>query len=117
MVASVEKELLETPKQTADPLRDFALQLGEEYTITVVASNAIGNSSESNPVLFVAPSDTVTTETSMTPESSTTTDHFELLLYILIVSCVVVITIIILVIVVFIIGYRYKSEFFHIVCT
>ena len=117
MVASVEKELLGTPSQTAEPLQEFSLQPGEEYEITVVASNAIGNSSESNSVSFVAPSGPVTTtELPTTIKSPTATDTtpmslLDTLLYIPIVVTVAAIAIVILLVVVFIAGYGYKSEF------
>ena len=99
LVDSVKQELLETSNQTADPLQVFSLQPGEEYKITVVASNGIGNSSESNRVSFTAPSDT--------PPLSI---NFDPLFYIPVAVCGIAFTIIVVLVIGFVVGYRYRSE-------
>ena len=100
-MASVEKELLRTPNQTAEPSQELSLQAGEEYEITVVASNAVGNSSESNPVPFTAPKTGDDLPVELFP-----------LLYIPIAVALAAVAIILLLVVAFFIGYRYRSELF-----
>ena len=95
----MEKELLGTPSQTAEPLQEFNLEPGEEYEMTVVASNAIGNSSESNTVLFTAPN-----------TASTIAIDFDPLLYIPVAVVGAAVAIIVLLAIVFFLGYRYKSK-------
>ena len=110
-MASVKKELMGTANQTAELLQEFSFQPGEEYQITVVASNAIGNSSESNPVSFSAPTNGSAMMTSAPTNGSATMTHFEPLLYIPIIVSGAAIAFVILLVVVFVTGYLYKSEF------
>ena len=105
MVASVKRQVFGTTNQTADFLQKFNPQPGDEYEITVVASNVIGNSSESNPVLFTAPT------------NSSAMADFDPLLYIPVIVSAVVIGIVVLLVVVFITGYLYRSKFVILVCT
>ena len=99
MVASVKKEVVGTARQKADVLQEFSLEPGEGYEITVVASNAVGNSSESNiyPVLFTAPT------------NSTTMAEFDTLLYLSVSSGVAIFIVGLLVIITII--FLYKSKF------
>lgn len=87
MLASVEQEVVPASYQTAQPLQEFSLEGGEEYVITVVASNDFGNSSESNSVSFTAPTD---------PENASILDHR--LFIPITVSCIVGIVIIFVII-------------------
>ena len=115
-MASVEKELLGMLNQTAEPLKEFNLKPGEEYEVTVVASNAIGNSSESNSVLFTAPNVSSTTTsisiiTTSTPSTTDTTSNYLLYIPILVVGVAIVI-VVLLIVAASIASYRYKSECF-----
>ena len=100
-MASVEKELLRTPNQTAKPSQEFSLEPGEEYEIMVVAFNAVGNSSESNPVPFTAPDTANDLPIALFP-----------LLYIPIAVVLAATAVILLLAVAFFICYRYRSELF-----
>ena len=104
MVATVVKEAVGMLTQMAEPLQEFRLEPGEEYEITVVASNAVGNSSESNPVFFTPPTVPITTATTATKS------NFELL-YIL-VPVIAFAIVALLVVALLIAGHRYRSESF-----
>ena len=88
MVTSVQKVVVGTARQRSDILQEFSLEPGEEYEITVVASNAVGNSSESNihSVLFAAPT------------NSTTMAEFDTILYLFIPSGLAAVIVVLLVI-------------------
>ena len=96
---SVERELLRMPNQTAELSQAFDLEPGEEYEITVVASNAVGNSSESNALLSVAPSTAALIDNDLVP-----------LVYIPVAVVGAAIAIIVLLVIAFVLGYRYRSE-------
>ena len=63
LTMSTEKMSLQRPYMMVEPIEEFPLQHGVEYQFTVMASNKVGNSSQSNAVTYmlILPSDAYTT--------------------------------------------------------
>ena len=105
MVATVAKEAYKFPTQVAQPLEEFHLQPGEEYEVTVVASNGVGNSSESNPVFLTPPTFPATTPTTVTKS------NFDLIFQLIPVTFFVIVWVVVL----FVACYRHRSKCFLVV--
>ena len=115
-MTTVVKEVAGMLTQMAELLQEFRLKPGEKYEITVVASNAVGNSSESNPVFFIATTSStsiITTSTTVTASPTSAESNLTLFVYTPILAMVVAIAILTILIVVLVIAvHRYKSECF-----